>query len=166
VHQFFAALAARRHPPDDTPARPVLSPDLYALFARMSPEDRSHGLEMLALLLADGQSDTILLQAGLLHDVGKADSGVGLTHRILRVLLVGHVGWLWRQLSGTPTGWRQSFWVIANHPQRGADRLAERGADEALVELVRYHESVPPAEWAGTAQARRHAALSAMDARC
>jgi hypothetical protein len=166
VRQFFAALAARRHPPDESPAWQVLTADQLALFRRMSPEDRSHGLEVLRLLRTDGNLDPILLQAGLLHDVGKADSGVGLPHRILRVLLARRARPLWHELSRSRVGFRESFWVLANHPEIGADRLAASGAERELVELVRYHESESPAAWSGTPQSARHAALASADARC
>ncbi len=166
VRQFLRALAARHLPPDDRAAAEVLPPHLLALFRRMPPEDRLHGLEMLALLRAAGHSDAILLQAGLLHDFGKADSPVGIRHRILRVLLAGYVPPLWRWLCGTPSGWRKAFFVVAQHPEIGAQRLAAAGADVELVELVRCHESPAPPHWANTPQGERHAALTALDAQC
>ncbi len=166
VRQFVRALEARRCPPDDGPAAEVLPPNLYALYRRMSPEDRLHGLEMLELLRAAGHRDPLLLQAGLLHDVGKADSPVGIRHRILRVLLVRRLPAVWRWLCRERGGRREAFYVIANHPEIGAQRLAEAGADPELVELVRFHESPAPADWADTSRAQRHAALTAVDARC
>lgn len=166
MRQFFTALAARQRPPDNGPAREVLPPELYALFCRMSPEDRFHGLEVLSLLLAAGHSDPVLLQAGLLHDVGKVEGGVGVRHRILRVLLAPRLPRLWRWLCRCPSGWRRSFYVIANHPELGAQRLASLGAPQELVELVRFHESPPPKEWRDELQGERHAALAAADARC
>jgi hypothetical protein len=166
VTQFFTALAARRDPPDDEPARRILPSNLYALFQRMPPEDRQHGLEMLRLVSACGEPDPTLQQAALLHDVGKAEAGVGLSHRILRVLLAHHVGWLWRWLTADATGWRQPFWVVANHPSRGADWVAASGGGADLADLIRHHEAPAPAEWAGTPLAEWHTALAAADVRC
>jgi hypothetical protein len=163
--QFFRALGARRRPPDLAAARAVLPPPLFDLFARMPVEDQRHGLAVLGLLRAGGQSETVLLQAGLLHDVGKADGGVGLHHRVARVLLRAGAPPAWRWLAGTPTGWRRPFWVVAHHPDRGAAWIEAAGGAPGLVALVRYHERRPPAEWAGTDLARWHAELARADAR-
>ena len=172
TRQFFAALSARtgRADLDPAPARPVLSPQLFALFERMPPEDRRHGLDVLGRLQAEhdlaAESDAPLLEAALLHDVGKAEAGVGLPHRIARVVLRPTVPWLWRWLSGWPTGWRRPFWAVAHHPERGAIWVETEGGDTALVELIRFHEAPAPARWSGLDLERWHAALTAADASC
>ncbi len=166
VGQLFAALGARLRSPDDTAARRVLPPHLYPLFCEMQPEDRRHGLVVLSLLEADGVADLPLLQAALLHDVGKAHAGVGLAHRVLRVLLAWRFPRVWGWFAGWPTGWRRPFWVVANHPERGALWVETHGGDPDLVDLIRHHEATAPDEWAGTELACWHAALAAADARC
>lgn len=163
VGQFLTALRANVHPPDDAPALAVLPPNLRDLFERMPPEDRCHGLKALEELQAQGETDPILLQAALIHDVGKADAGVTVVHRVARVLLRPVAPGVWRWLSGRPTGWRRPFWVVANHPERGAVWIESAGGPPELVALVRYHEDDAPGAWAGTDQGRRHAALSAVD---
>ena len=153
--QFRAALKARRGAPDegqDGRARAVLPPALFDLFAQMPPEDRRHGLAILAALEAAGADrsrDVSLLQAALLHDVGKAGAGVGLMHRVARVLLMRLGPAIWRRLADSPTGWRRPFWVLANHPARGAVWVGTQGGSEELVALIRYHEVPAPADWAG-----------------
>ncbi len=163
--QFFLALAARRRAQDDAPARRVLPPALFTLFEQMPPEDRRHALTVLADLEARGETDPILLQAGLLHDVGKAGAGVGLAHRVARVLVRPLIPGLWRWLTAAPTGRRRPFWVVAYHAERGAVWVESQGADPALVALIRQHERPLPPAWAGTPMARRHAALAWADAR-
>lgn len=167
VGQFFAALRARRRGAgiDDGPARAVLAPELAALFDRMPPEDRQHGLAVLARLRASGADDPVLLGAALLHDLGKAEAGVDLVHRVARVLLSRAAPPLWRWLC-RPTGWRRPFWAVANHPARGAVWVDTVGGGADLCALIRYHEAPAPPAWAGTVQARRHAALRAVDATC
>lgn len=167
VGQFRAALRARRGTVrlDARPADEVLAPPLRALFERMPPEDRRHGLDVLGRLRADGHDDPVLLASALLHDVGKAEAGVDLVHRIARVLLQGIAPPVWRWLC-RPTGWRRPFWAVANHPARGAVWVETAGGSGELAALIRHHESPAPAEWAGTAQGRRHAALRAVDATC
>lgn len=172
TRQFFAALEARtgRADLDPSPARRILPAALFDLFLRMPPEDRRHGLEVLARLESDPAvepaRDGPLLAAGLLHDLGKAEAGVALPHRVARVLLRPALPPLWRWLSGWPTGWRRPFWAVAHHPERGAIWVQTAGGDPALVELIRHHELEAPPAWRGHDLARWHAALSAADACC
>lgn len=164
--QFWHALAARRRPIDPAPARTVLPPALFALFERMSPEDRQHGLDVLGRLRTAGVTAPPLLQAGLLHDLGKAEAGVGLPHRVARVVLRRSVPPVWRWLSGCPTGWRRPFWAVANHPERGAVWVETEGAAPEVVALIRHHEREAPEAWRGTPLTEWHAALCAADATC
>jgi hypothetical protein len=144
----------------------VLEGPLLAVFCRMPPEDRRHGLAMLEAVRATGTTDPPLLEAALLHDCGKAEAGVGLVARIARVVLRSLAPALWRWLSDTPTGWKRPYWVLANHPERGAVWLASSGASQETCELVRYHEAAPPPHWAGRTELLRwHATLSAEDAK-
>lgn len=165
--QFFSALRARREAGalDEAPAEALLAPPLLDLFRRMPPEDRRHGLEALARLRARGEEDPLLLKAALLHDVGKAEAGVGLAQRVARVLLAAPLPAVWAWLSGTPTGWRRPYWAVAHHPARGAVWIETRGGPSELVALVRHHEDEAPAGW-GPAQRARHASLAAVDAEC
>ena len=56
------------------------------LFARMSPNDRRHALAVVYTLRQAGHHNPALVQAALLHDVGKS-AGQPLIHRVLIVLL-------------------------------------------------------------------------------
>ncbi|RIL11805.1 hypothetical protein DCC79_03595 [bacterium] len=163
--QLAAALRSRRHPPDAAVAAAILPPGLAPLFDAMAPEDRRHALRVVAALAARGEAAPVLLQAALLHDVGKANGGVHLRHRVARVLLsrLWPAAWVW--LSASPTGWRRPFWILAWHPARGAEWIAAAGGGAELAALVRHHESAPPAAWAGTEMQRWHAALKWADAR-
>jgi len=168
--QFLGALAARSaaSEQDCAPAAEVLDEELLGLFMRMPVEDRGHGLEVLRRLRAagHGSAERSLLAAGLLHDVGKAGAGVGLTHRVARVVLQAAAPPIWRWLCGRPTGWRRPFWAIAMHAERGAEWIASAGGDADLVRLVRYHEASAPALWTGELLGEWHAALAAADAAC
>ncbi len=170
--QFLAALGARtgRFDLNPAPARLVLPDRLFELFLRMPPEDRRHGLDVLDRLESDPaiarDSDGPLLAAALLHDLGKAEAGVAIRHRIARVLLRPTLPGLWRWLSGWPTGWRRPFWAVAHHPERGAIWVETAGGDPALVELIRHHEREAPPAWRGLDLARWHAALAAADGSC
>lgn len=165
VKQVGSLLAARRRPPDDGPAAELLPPELFALFQQMPPEDRRHALRVLADLRWRGAAAPELLQAGLLHDLGKAGAGVGLVHRVARVALKRTMPPLWRWLAASPTGWRRPFWVVAHHPERGAVWAETAGAAPAVVALIRHHERRAPADWTGTPLAGWHAELAWADAR-
>lgn len=166
MSQFFAAVRARVDPPDDSPAREGLPPNLYSLFGEMQPEDQGHGLQVLRILESSGPVEEVVRQAALLHDVGKANAGIGLAHRILRVLVARRLPAVWAWLAGWPTGWHRPFWVVANHPERGAVWVESVGGSPELVELIRYHESDAPEEWSGTPLLRWHSALAGADALC
>jgi len=165
VGQGLRGLLASAAPPDDAPARRLLPSALFDLFQGMAAADRAHALSVLADLEARGEQDPILLQAALLHDVGKAEPGITLVHRTLRVLLAHRASRLWDWLSGGADGWRRPLWVLARHPARGADAVAARGAAPDLVAIIRLHEAPMPAAWQGTEQGRRHAMLTTVDAR-
>jgi len=126
-----------------------------ALAATVSPPDTE--------LRCRGEVDSSLLTAALLHDAGKAESGVTVLHRVARVVLRRPAAPLWRYLSGWPTGWRRPFWAVAHHAERGAVWVASLGGAPEVVALIRYHERAAPPAWDGTEQGRRHAALTAAD---
>ena len=168
VRQLSSALAAPRAEVDDAAAGLVLPPPLLAPFRRLAPSDRRHALAVLAALQAEGfgsEADLPLLQASLLHDVGKADAGITLLHRVLRVLLTRPAPPVWRRLTASATDWRRPFWVLEHHAARGAVWVRSAGGSPDLVALVRCHDTPAPVEWAGTSLAIWHAALQAADGR-
>ncbi len=144
LRQGFGRLRAWVAPSriDTTGARAVLSAELWPLFAAMPPGDRWHGLCVLARLHEAGYDEPALLAAALLHDLGKAQSGLTLAHRTLIVLdRALHAGWTER-LAGDGQGWRRPFFVHLHHAELGARKLRGAGADEELVLLVKRHEAM------------------------
>lgn len=110
------------------------------LFAAMHHADQRHGLDVVAALRADGQGDTDLLVAGLLHDCAKG-----------RELHVWHrVGWSLAEHYGSrvehalllvPT-FSRAFQSLADHAQRSAVLCQRVGCSEATISLVR-HQAQP-----------------------
>jgi hypothetical protein len=94
--------------------------------------DRRHAARVAAWLVARGHVDRLLIQAALLHDVGKALAPIGLWQRVAWVvvgrLAPGRRGWL----AGRGGGWR----ALAAHQATGAERLRAAGAEPRLVALV------------------------------
>ena len=107
-----------------------------ALFDEMHRADQRHGLDVVAALRADSQTDPDLLLAGLLHDCGKG-----------RDLHVWHrVGWSLGERYGRRVehllmrlpGFTPAFAVIAAHAERSAELALAAGCSTQTAELIRY----------------------------
>lgn len=171
AYQFFAAL--RAYLPGWAGGRqPGLSPldqklvgsilltqSQRALFERMPPNDRRHALAVVRTLQQAGHTAQPLLQAALLHDVGKS-LGQPILHRVLIVLLAAFWPALLQKLSRpTPTHrWLKPFVIHAQHPQLGADWAKNAGCDNIAISLIARHE-----EKTGTADDKLLAALQWAD---
>jgi len=168
VRQFLAALTARNLSADDRAfAAQYLTPPQLALFERMARADQQHAIAVARLLLERGWTDTTLLQAALLHDIGKAGSGLSPVHRTVIVLLERLWPTALDRLSARDEGWRRPFYRHRHHPEYGA-RLAESvGAAPAVVALIRYHQEQEAREPASIRPiAHMLAALRAADEMC
>jgi hypothetical protein len=122
-----------------------LPPSALPLFATMSPADQRHSLRVCRGLLARGCTESDLLAAALLHDVGKAEGRVPFWTRPTIVLgkLFG-VGFMSRLAAypdpaGRLPSWRKSLGYAWWHAEIGA-QLAERaGLSERAVLYIRTH---------------------------
>ncbi|MBI4771618.1 MAG: HD domain-containing protein [Chloroflexi bacterium] len=150
--QFASQLSARLTPEDHALIARTLPAPLLALFHHMSPGDQAHSLRVLRALQAAGWDRPELLQAALLHDVGKTVAPPTLWGRALVVL----ARWLApdtfgnrglapaatrRRGGGSPSGWRRPFVVAEQHPAWGATLAARAGAAPLTVALIRHHQS-------------------------
>lgn len=138
-------LAPFRHV-DDSAAASVLSPAGLALFRRMSKADQAHSLRAYRWLQENGYEQEALLQAGLLHDCGKAAVRLAVWQRTLKVLMKTLAPAWWRRLSAptTPQSWRYPFYVLATHAQIGAQWAQDAGCSELTCWLIAHHESRIP----------------------
>ena len=80
--QFFSAAFARVRPSERVLVERHLSPAQMALFWHMARCDQRHALDVLQTLRQAGHHDETLLQAALLHDVGKAAGRLTIWHRL------------------------------------------------------------------------------------
>jgi putative nucleotidyltransferase with HDIG domain len=144
--QFLQALLAQPAAEDARLVADHLPPTLRPLHQDMSRAEQSHSLAVLRALLRQGQTDSDLLAAALLHDVGKTLTPLRLFDRVLVVLAQRLAPEAARACStGAPRGWRRPFVVAARHADWGGDILEQAGASPRLVALVRqHHASHPP----------------------
>lgn len=160
VYQFFAALKASLpawaggvrnglSAEDEALVTSILkTPPQQQLFDRMPPNDRRHAVAVVRTLQQEGHTNESLLQAALLHDVGKSLSQP-IIHRVLIVLLEAFWPQALQQLSRDTTGqlaidqiswWRRPFVIHAHHPAIGADWAEAAGCDPMAVRLIAEHE--------------------------
>jgi hypothetical protein len=141
IGQFFLYLRARRAPADLALVDATLPPALGALFRRMTLGEQMHSLKVMRWLAAHGFTQPELLQAALLHDVGKSEAPINLAERVEAVLvrwLLPHHYYRWAQAE--PRGWRKPFVTSTQHPAWGADLAAQAGAAPLVVNLIRRHQ--------------------------
>ena len=153
VRQFLAALGLSRENLNDIELKAYLSPAQVELFQRMSVSERRHAFAVLHTLQKQGYSEKALLQAALLHDVGKVPpsvrrgqvrSRVRLWHRVVVVLLQSISPALLRQLAlDKPHSWRYPFFIQLHHASLGAEMAAQAGMSDLAVALIRCHHLVP-----------------------
>lgn len=145
VWQFMWALTARVRREEWGLVRRLLTPSQLRLFESMSRRDQCHGLDLVCALQRQGHREPALLQAALLHDVGKA-AYLGLRQRMAVVLLERFAPTLLPQLVDDRSDSRGCpFFAYLNHPRWGAERAREVGCDELTVELIRRHHEPMPA---------------------
>ena len=140
--QFAAELRARPLPAAAlAEIEALLSPAEWSLFQRFSLSDQNHSYAVMATLRAADCTDRELLQAALLHDIGKTQLPLQLWDRVLIVL--GKALWPQRTKrwgAGEPAGWRRPFVVKEKHPAWGAAMAATAGSSERLVALINHHQ--------------------------
>ena len=130
VNRFFGFLTATPPSPrDQLFVSRSLTPNLQRLFYTQRIEDQRHAITV-AIRVKDRPH---LVEAALMHDVGKATIGLGAFGRALATL--------WG-LTYLPI-WGQWLRYI-NHGPIGAELLEANNATASTVSFARYHPGVPP----------------------
>ena len=144
ARQFFVALRPRVGPEDLALLDRYLTPRQRELFRRMPLNDQQHSFKVARRLLAVGHDNSELLQAGLLHDVGKALGPVRLWHRVASVLLAAIRPTLVERIgSRDRQSWRYPIYVMYNHGRLGAQAACEVGCSGLVQRLIQGHTSAP-----------------------
>lgn len=144
LEQLARSLRSRPDPAFLAQASRLLTPAQLLLFRSMKPADQAHGIRVLKTLQQQGETDPGLLAAALLHDVGKTRYPLRVWERALIVICQSFLperATRWGQAE--PAGWQRPFVIAAQHPQWGADMVAEIGGSPGLVELIKRHQDEP-----------------------
>jgi len=145
VRQFRAHLRARVDPAERTNLETWLTPAQLAVFDAMHVADRRHGLDVVATLRAAGTTDPELLQAGLLHDCGKGQTGV--LPRVTWSLGEAWGGWVIDAGRHVP-GWDAALDRLRDHAALSAEMALAAGCSARTAELIR-HQADPVEPGAG-----------------
>jgi putative nucleotidyltransferase with HDIG domain len=140
VRQFALALGAQANGERVEDLPQFLDDQKQELFREMPPMDQHHCLAVFRALREAGHTDPSLLEAALLHDVGKTLGPVRVGHRVLAVLGKAFFPSVWNKVDGQPGTWRYPFSVHRRHAALGAKLAAEVGCAQDVVWLVAHHE--------------------------
>lgn len=153
IKQFVAAVSARITDEDQAYIKCFLRPEEQQLFWQMNLPEQRHALDVAytAEKLAAGRGGIdhrCLIQAALLHDVGKVRGDISIPDKVMTVLADGFCPRIAKRLSKEGRGnrlsnMRHAMYVYYRHAQRGADMLDACGAEPRLVEWVRRHHEPP-----------------------
>jgi putative nucleotidyltransferase with HDIG domain len=116
--------------------RSQLDPELFELFIMMNAQDQRHAIDVAGRI-----DDAALVEAALLHDVGKSVTHVGAVGRSCATIAGA--------LSIPVTG---SWEMYLDHGEIGAAMLERAGASPVAVAFARFHpgpppDGIPPEQW-------------------
>ena len=89
-------------------------------------------------LRADGATDPDVLIAGLIHDAGKGNTGVG--PRVAFTLGERYGTWVWDVTAFLP-GWRAALARLRTHAETSAALAAAAGCSTRTIELIRHQDA-------------------------
>jgi hypothetical protein len=137
VRQFLTALGTRASPVSDEELLVYLSKGQATLFRRMAATEQQHAYAVLQACRADGRNQPELMQAALLHDVGKTLGPVTIWHRVTMVVLDFLRPALLLRLADRD----KAVYVLLRHAQLGADLAAAVDTGPLACALIREHHS-------------------------
>lgn len=138
VRQFRTHLRASVSPEERAGLATWTTPSQLEVFDAMHIADQRHGLDVVATLRGEGVTDVELLLAGLLHDAGKGDTGVG--PRVAYALGQRYGAWAWTAARIVP-GWSAALDRLRDHAESSARIAAAAGCSARTVELIRHQDA-------------------------
>lgn len=149
VRRFFGSLRpGGPSEADEAWARARLLPGEAGVWARMSGADRRHavGVAQRVERALGHEASRPVLAAALLHDVGKAESGLGTYGRVIATLSAKVAGHAMADRWQRSRGFTRRVGLYLNHPVIGGDLLELAGSDPLTVAWTREHH-LPPEQW-------------------
>ena len=138
TRQFRSHLRAHVGPLERAALASWVTPAQLEVFDSMHVADRRHGLDVVATLRGEGVTDPELLLAGLLHDAGKGQTGVG--PRVAYALGQHYGSWAWTAGEIIP-GWSGALERLRDHAETSAAIAAAAGCSPRTVELIRHQDT-------------------------
>jgi hypothetical protein len=138
TRQFRSHLRAHVGPLERAALASWVTPAQLEVFDAMHVADRRHGLDVVATLRGEGVTDPDLLLAGLLHDAGKGQTGVG--PRVAYALGQRYGSWAW-SAGGVIPGWSGALQRLRDHAETSAAIAAAAGCRPRTVELIRHQDT-------------------------
>ena len=131
VRRFLGFLTAKPlSPGEQSFVARSLTPDLQRLFFAQRIEDQRHAIDVASRV----PDHTGVIEAALLHDIGKTTVHLGAVKRSLATIWVATSLPIWGE------------WLsYRDHGPIGAELLEEHGAGTLAVDFARYHPGAPPA---------------------
>ena len=134
VLRFVGHIRARPLTPDEQRyVRDYLSRPCAHLFWKQSVPDQRHAINVARRAEATFPDDAQVVEAALLHDIGKWRPNPGAVSRSIATIL----GMLRLPMT-------KRMWAYRDHGRRGAVELEQAKCGELAVEFARLHPSPPP----------------------
>lgn len=136
IKQFFKGLFCVL--PDMSVAEKYLNSQELQLFKRLPYYEKRHAIDTAVTLMGfkTGKNRDILIEAALLHDIGKLGSGVGLIKKSILVLMNRFFPDVSRKLARNV----KMFNIYYNHNMIGARILKDINTNSEVIRLVEHHQ--------------------------
>lgn len=153
VRRFVGTLSPARPSTDDVAwVAGVLAAAEMTVWRRLPRHDRRHSIRVArdveaALAGTEYAGDPRWIEAALLHDVGKLDSGLGVLGRVAATLAGAAAGHDMGEAWSAKRGVTRRFGLYLRHPELGADRIRICGGSAEAATWAACHQD--PDRYAG-----------------
>lgn len=145
--QFWRHASARVSEQERNAVERLLGPALWPLFAGLPVNDQRHAIDVLETVRRlESEPERLLLQAAVLHDVGKAGAAFSVVERSLTVLLRAASPRLLQGLRQARPGFAHRHDVYVDHARIGAEQLRAAGAPELAAIVAEHHAAHPTSD--------------------
>ena len=141
VWQFWKSLKRSPGDTDWACVENILSEGELDLIKQLPAADQNHCLRVFHSLHSQGEDDSDLLKAALLHDLGKLKHPLRRWERVFAVLVTGvfpRRGKDWGERK--PVGFHRPLVVLHQHPRWGAELARKAGSSPRTVWFIKNHE--------------------------